>query len=142
MVEEIESLVNIAKSSGISELFLKTGKLKVVIKFSKDYLDQSYISNENYESDLVSVEETAQSKVIEIRSEFVGNIKFTDSKGNVLVSEKQSVKKGDLLGYAVVLGIEHEILSPVDGTIEKIFLKDGDVLEYGVPIMTVVINNF
>lgn len=137
MVKEVGKLVEIAKSAGVKELSLKLDKTKILIRFSESYSEQ--ISNTTEEPDVgeISSEEVSQGNIVEVKSNFVGVLKLTDKKGNPIVSEKKSVKKDELLGYAVVLGIEHEILSPVDGVIDKIFLKDGDVLEYGVVIMTI-----
>jgi biotin carboxyl carrier protein len=140
MVEEVEKLVEIAKFAGAKELSLKVDKVKVLIRFSEDSLEHRAIVEETTSEEGV-YEEKIYQNIVEVKSNFVGILKLIDKKGNPIVSEKKPVKKNDLLGYAIVLGIEHEILSPVDGIVESILLKDGDTIEYGSIIMTISSNN-
>ena len=71
-----------------------------------------------------SKEETESN--IEIQSFYVGLFKL-----NPEIKKEKTVKKGQLLGSIESVGISHEVISPVDGVIEEIYVKDKDIVEYG-----------
>lgn len=71
-----------------------------------------------------SKEETESN--IEIQSFYVGLFKL-----NPEIKKEKTVKKGQLLGSIESVGISHEVISPVDGAIEEIYVKDKDIVEYG-----------
>ncbi|HOJ49699.1 MAG TPA: hypothetical protein PKW55_02705 [Spirochaetota bacterium] len=72
----------------------------------------------------IAKEET-QSK-IEIVSYYVGSF-----KSNLDVKKDKNVKKGQLLGSIESVGISHEVICPVDGILEEVYVKDKDIIEYG-----------
>lgn len=45
------------------------------------------------------------------------------------------VRSGDVLGRVDVLGVAQEIVAPGDGVLETAFVEDGDVVEYGQPLL-------
>ncbi len=45
------------------------------------------------------------------------------------------VRAGDVLGRVDVLGVAQEIVAPGDGVLETAFVEDGDVVEYGQPLL-------
>lgn len=49
----------------------------------------------------------------------------------VLVKEKQSVKKGELLFILEAMKMEHKVLAPHDGCIQKILFKEGERVSQG-----------
>jgi len=61
-----------------------------------------------------------------IQSFYVGLFKL-----NPEIKKEKTVKKGQLLGSIESVGISHEVISPVDGVIEEIYVKDKDIVEYG-----------
>ncbi len=54
------------------------------------------------------------------------------------VKPGQAVSKGDVLYIIEAMKVMNEIKSEMDGTIGKIFVKNGDPVEYGQPILTIV----
>ncbi|HEY5520577.1 MAG TPA: biotin/lipoyl-containing protein [Candidatus Limnocylindrales bacterium] len=48
-----------------------------------------------------------------------------------------SVRSGDLLGHVDVLGVRHEVVSPVDGALRTFEVESGQAVEYGQPIARV-----
>jgi acetyl-CoA carboxylase biotin carboxyl carrier protein len=45
------------------------------------------------------------------------------------------VRAGDVLGRVDVLGVGQEVVAPGDGVLETAFSEDGDVVEYGQPLL-------
>ncbi|MCX8029102.1 MAG: biotin/lipoyl-binding protein [Brevinematales bacterium] len=141
MVEEIKKVVEIAKNSGIKELYVKLKDTKLSIKFSGDShsVDVGSISYslQHQEFEETTEQEIEDVKSLEVKSTFVGIFRLNDKKGNPIVSVGKSVSKGDLLCNIEVLGVLNEIKSPVNGVITKIFLKDGDIVGYGDTIIEI-----
>jgi acetyl-CoA carboxylase biotin carboxyl carrier protein len=50
-----------------------------------------------------------------------------------------TVEKGDVIGTIFALGISTEVHSSINGTIADILVEDGDPVEYGQPIMEILI---
>ncbi|MFT8887879.1 MAG: acetyl-CoA carboxylase biotin carboxyl carrier protein [Ethanoligenens sp.] len=50
----------------------------------------------------------------------------------------QTVKKGDVLFIVESMKLMNEITSEYDGTIEEIYVQDGQSLEYGQPVLRIV----
>lgn len=142
MVEELKRVVEIAKEASVRELSIKYPSGKISIKFSSD-ADQQALSQEASVEEISEEvsEKVKESKAVEIKSTYVGILKINDKKDNPISTPNKKVSKGDLLCYVEVLGILHEITSPCDGTISNIFLKDGDIVEYGSTIIEIKPND-
>ncbi len=54
------------------------------------------------------------------------------------VKPGQAVSKGDVLYIIEAMKVMNEIKSEMDGTIGKILVKNGDPVEFGQPILTIV----
>ena len=48
-----------------------------------------------------------------------------------------AVSSGDLLGHVDVLGVRHEVVSPVNGALREFDVESGQAVEYGQPIARV-----
>jgi acetyl-CoA carboxylase biotin carboxyl carrier protein len=68
-----------------------------------------------------------------IKSPFVGYFREIDPAPKV----GQNVEAGESVAVIAVLGIANEIESDVSGVIEEVFVKDGDVVEYGQPLLRI-----
>lgn len=49
----------------------------------------------------------------------------------------QRVLTGDLLGWVDVLGVRHDVTSPVDGAVARQVALQGEAVEYGQPLVEV-----
>lgn len=47
------------------------------------------------------------------------------------------LRNGDLLGYIDVLGVRHDVVSPIDGALREFEVESGQAVEYGQPIARV-----
>lgn len=48
-----------------------------------------------------------------------------------------AVKKGQILAILEAMKLENEIVSPVDGTVAQVLVKDGQVVDSGALILTI-----
>ncbi len=55
---------------------------------------------------------------------------FTNSRGSVIVSKGDSVKKGQTLCIIEAMKIMNEIEAEFDGTITEVMVGNGDPVEY------------
>lgn len=53
------------------------------------------------------------------------------------VSVGSSVKKGQVLGIVEAMKLMNEIESDYEGTIEEVYVNDGDMVEYGQPLFRI-----
>jgi acetyl-CoA carboxylase biotin carboxyl carrier protein len=51
-----------------------------------------------------------------------------------------NVRKGDVIGAVDVLGVRHDVVSPIDGVLKSVEVDTGQALEYGQPIGRVEAN--
>ena len=47
------------------------------------------------------------------------------------------LRSGDLLGHIDVLGVRHDVVSPIDGALRSFEVESGQAVEYGQPIARV-----
>ncbi len=140
MVEEVKRLVGIVKECGVRQFLFKSEDVKISIKISKDIGQDIYFPDTSYNSG-VKEEKNLDVNKVEIKSGYVGILRLSDKKGNLISVIGKEVSKGDVLCSIEVLGIEHKVESPVSGIITSILLNDGDVVGYGSLIMEITTNN-
>ena len=49
----------------------------------------------------------------------------------------RAVRAGDVVGHVEVLGVPQEVLAPFDGTLGRLLVEAGQVVEYGEPLMRI-----
>ena len=49
----------------------------------------------------------------------------------------RAVRAGDVVGHVEVLGVPQEVLAPFDGTLGRLLVEGGQVVEYGEPLMRI-----
>lgn len=69
----------------------------------------------------------------EVRSTFAGSVEIADIK----VKAGDSVSKGQVVATVEAMKAEHDIKTPVDGTVASIHVKIGDEIDSSKPIMTI-----
>ena len=57
---------------------------------------------------------------------------------SVEVDEGENVVKGQLIAVLEAMKLENEIVSPFDGVIEEILVKNGETVDNGTRLMTVL----
>lgn len=104
---------------GILELEVKEGNFECKIKKSSPGFPPSTISQK---------EEKPSALVI--KSPTVG-IFYPK------VEEKNIVSQGEAIGTVMVVGHPHEVVSPYDGKVTQVLVKEGFPVEYGQPLVLI-----
>ena len=79
--------------------------------------------------------ETADEGLIVVASEQVGVfVALTEPGAPPQVRIGDAVEDGQTIGYVDVLGVAHDVCVPEAGVIERLLVRDGEVVEYGQPL--------
>jgi acetyl-CoA carboxylase biotin carboxyl carrier protein len=144
-LDELEKIIALLKNTDIAELELE--KEGVALRLRRGVRVESGAAG-SLQPCLVSAstpsaggtagpEEIAdapaeEAGLIKIESPIVGSFYRRPSPdAEAFVEVGSHVKKGDTLCIVEAMKLMNEIESTVDGTIEKISLKDGEVVEFG-----------
>ena len=79
--------------------------------------------------------------IVPITSNLVGTLHLIEPQsGKPILYEGQEVTVGQLLCLIEAMNILHEVRSPYDGTVKKIVGVQGDIVEYGCPLVMLSVN--
>lgn len=74
----------------------------------------------------------------ELKSPLVGTVYLSsESSSSPFVSEGQKVKKGDTLCMIESMKMLNDIPTDIDGTVSKICIKSGQMVEFGQPLFLI-----
>lgn len=80
-------------------------------------------------------EVAADAGLVVVTSEQVGVfVALTEPGAPPLVGIGDAVDEGQTIGYVDVLGVAHDVCAPEDGVVERLPVRDGEVVEYGQPL--------
>ena len=163
---DIKELIGIINDSKITNFELITDSINIKMnKNNKDFEENSNIFSEslkqsNLSSTLQSTNETniieKTNKILEetkneelsnkniikgniIKSPIVGTFYASTSPGKPpIVSKGDKVSKGDVLCIVEAMKVMNEIVSEFDGEIEEIFVENGQLVEYGESLFSII----
>lgn len=72
-----------------------------------------------------------------VHSTLVGRVRLTSAEGRPFAKVESEVQAGHVICVIEALKQEHEVVAPIDGTIEALCVEDGDIVEYGQPLFTI-----
>ena len=127
----IEELVDYLKEFNLSEIEYAEGTTKV--KVSRAMNDSSIISTEvNKKKTIV------ESNGTNVTSPIVGTAYLAPEPGTKnFVELGQKVKKGQTIMIIEAMKTMNHVPSTENGTVSKIFVKDGEPVEFGQPLISV-----
>lgn len=155
----IEKLIKIVNESDLRELELEESGLK--IKMSKNIYSnrgetvkevtpmaipvvakESAVTTEVVttvkKEEAVTVEKNSLEDCVIVKSPMVGTFYAAPSEGaEPFVKVGDKVSKGDVLCIVEAMKLMNEIECENDGVIAEILVSNGDVVEYGQPIMAI-----
>lgn len=83
----------------------------------------------------------AEPNVVHVKSLYVGVISIFNKKTNdTYVKVGNKVKKNQILGFINYLKINIDVLSPIDGIVTKVFIRNNDIVEYGQALFEIIEN--
>ena len=127
----IEELVGYLKEFNLSEIEYAEGTTKV--KVSRAMNNSSIISTEvNKKKTII------ESNGTNVTSPIVGTAYLAPEPGaNKFVEVGQKVKKGQTIMIVEAMKTMNHVPSTQEGTVNKIFVKDGEPVEFGQPLISV-----
>ena len=127
----IEELVGYLKEFNLSEIEYAEGTTKV--KVSRAMNNSSVVSSEvNKKKTIIDSNGTS------VTSPIVGTAYLaTEPDAKKFVEVGQKVKKGQTIMIVEAMKTMNHVPSTENGTISKIFVKDGEPVEFGQPLISV-----
>lgn len=129
--EKIKQILAIFDQSAVSSMDLEVGDIK--IKLKKDGIPVSVKEN------LSTVDPSSKKKEEKsIKSPLVGTFYESVKPGaSPFVQVGQRIKKGDVICIVEAMKAMNEIKSNVDGVVQEILVRDGDMVEYEQPMFVI-----
>ena len=127
----IEELVGYLKEFNLSEIEYAEGTTKVKVSRA--------MSNSNIISTEVNKKKTIfDSNGTNVTSPIVGTAYLAQEPGaNKFVEVGQKIKKGHTIMIVEAMKTMNHVPSTENGTVSKIFVKDGEPVEFGQPLISV-----
>ena len=127
----IEELVGYLKEFNLSEIEYAEGTTKV--KVSRAINNSSIISTE-----INKKKKTIESNGTNVTSPIVGTAYLAPEPGaKKFVEIGQKIKKGHTIMIVEAMKTMNHVPSTENGTVSKIFVKDGEPVEFGQPLISV-----
>jgi acetyl-CoA carboxylase biotin carboxyl carrier protein len=142
-IKELEQIITILKNSGVTEFELSRGD--VHIKLSREMLGAAAPAYVPVQAAVphaapvaaspaanVATNGAIPSNFVKVESPIVGTFYRKPSPdAEPFVKEGDRVEKGDTLCIIEAMKLMNEIEAPRSGRVEKVFLTDGNVVEFG-----------
>lgn len=143
-LNEIKSIIKDFETSSLTILELEAENVKLKLSKNKEQIIESKVEPKLEES----VNVPSNDKVVlqnvnpsgaSIKSPLVGTFyESSTPQGKAFVKPGDLVKKGQVVCIVEAMKIMNEITSPVDGKIDKVLFKNGDVVGFDDVIFSVV----
>lgn len=137
-LDKLENLIRMLEKTSVSELSLEEDNSKIHIVLAKgstakvETEKEAVQKNNAEENKAEEVESALEESFTRVESPIVGNYYSRPSPdAEPFVYVGKHVKKGDVLCIVEAMKFMNEIEAPVSGVIEKIFLSEGQIVEYG-----------
>ena len=127
----IEELVRYLKEFNLSEIEYAEGATKVKVSRA---INNSSIVSTGVDKKKIQVESNGTN----VTSPIVGTAYLAPEPGaKKFVEVGQKVKKGQTIMIVEAMKTMNHVPSTENGTVNKIFVKDGDPVEFGPPLISV-----
>lgn len=138
-VEQLRHLVRLVDASDTVELEVRQGDQKTRLVLRKARPSKNTMAQIEA-LPVVEAEAPAEAgqALHTITAPFVGLFQsWSKSQDRPLVTVGDSVEKGQHVGVIRSMGIPNEVESSVKGQVVEVFVRDGQPVEYGQPLMTI-----
>ena len=127
----IEELVGYLKEFNISEIEYAEGTTKV--KVSRAINNSNIVSTE-----VNKTKPTVENNGTNVTSPIVGTAYLASEPGaKKFIEVGQKVKKGQTIMIIEAMKTMNHVPSTENGTVSKIFVKDGEPVEFGQPLISI-----
>lgn len=130
---KIKPFLELMKKENLFELEIENKKFLFSAKREKKTIQHVIAKN---------LEEEKKQTIIPITSNLVGKLHLSDPKtGKPLLYEELEVTVGQLLCLIETMNLMNEVRSPYEGVVKKILGSEGDLVEYGRPLLMLAIKD-
>jgi acetyl-CoA carboxylase biotin carboxyl carrier protein len=155
-LKEIQNLIKFVSNSGVAEVKLETGDIKITIRTTLEghtpeitYLQQAPMqqalpqaapvaATQVQETPVTATPSDENSKYITIKSPIIGTFYRKPSPDKPMFTEVgNTISKGDVLCVIEAMKLFNEIESEVSGKIVKILVDDMSPVEFDQPLFLV-----
>lgn len=146
-IRKIKKLIELLKESNISEIEVHEGEESVRICSNQPAPAVQQAPVVTPGPNLIPEASTPSSGATSALAEDDGHIVKSPMVGifytapspdaQPFVALRQNVKKGDILCIVEAMKIMNQITADIDGTVDKIFVENGEPVEYGQPLFLI-----
>ncbi|GHO89549.1 acetyl-CoA carboxylase biotin carboxyl carrier protein [Dictyobacter formicarum] len=140
-LEQLRQLVSLIDSSDIAELEVRHGKTKtrIVLRKAAPAVVEYATPLASSASTEPVVESVTEQQPHVVTSPFVGFFQsWSKSKDQPLVKVGDAVKEGQHVAVIISIGVPNEVEAAVAGHVVELLVQDGEPVQYGQPLMTIM----
>lgn len=134
---DIESLIKLIRevsSSNLTEFSYEEGEIKIFMGKEMEEIPSFPRKETNYEKQIVEQKNEFEKEKL-ITSPLVGTFYVAPSEdAEPFIKEGDVIKKGQVVAIVEAMKLMNEIESEYEGTVEEIFIENGQTVEYGQPL--------
>lgn len=137
--KELLELIKAVSDSNIVDFKYEQGDTKIVMCSGETQVQPSKAVVVQEEVAMPEKKETARPEGNIVKSPLVGTFYAAPAEGaDAFVKVGDSVKKGQTLAIVEAMKLMNEIESDYDGVVSEIFVENGNMVEYGQPLFSIV----
>lgn len=135
--EKVQELLQFAKKHGLVEMMWKDGDTKISFRRDANDIPAPAVSSNGTVSEAAAAPEEDQATLV--RAPMVGTFRRSVTKGRPpLVMIGNHIKPGDSMGVVECMKIPTDVVSFCAGEVKEVLVEDGQTVEYGQPLFTVI----
>lgn len=124
------------------KLSMECGAVQTIITGNAELAEQAAAANQTLSANLLAEEKGSEKKEIPegnlVKSPLVGTFYAAPAEdAEPFVKTGDKVTKGQVLGIVEAMKLMNEIESDFDGEVAEIYVKNGDAVEYGMPLFRI-----
>ena len=143
LIKKVPRLAELLRETGAEEIEIGDGDRMVRVRRSIGVSSTELLDDSETKMEVAG--STVDDAVMNIESEQVGVfMAVAEGSESTSAAVGDEVEEGQVIGFVDVLGVAHEVGSPVAGVIDEMLVHDGSVVEFGqrlVRIRRVAANN-
>ena len=139
-VKEMKELIAAVSSANVDEFEYNNEEFSIRIakKKAKIATVDASVAGVPVQSAAIMPEQNEEQTEDEIKAPLVGTFYVAPSEGaEPFVSVGDKVKKGQVIGIVEAMKLMNEVESEYDGTVAAILVENGEMVEYGQPLMVI-----
>ena len=138
-VDEIEELLALMEQWGITEMHLTLGDASIDLVRARQHTVDAVPSAEAPAAvSVVSTPTAEEIELVTITAPVVGVYHLaTRGFAHGQPQDGDALQAGQVIGIIELMHVPYDMVSPVSGVIEEIFIEDGAGVEYAQPVMSI-----